>query len=181
MSALRPPPDPFADSVVANLPAMNRYARALTHSRSDADDLVQATLLRALEKRDLWHDDGLPLMHWLGRLMHNGNVNAGRRRRTRNEVPIVYADDAVEAASSDVSVLAAEVVAAMRRMPLFDDVLTMIGSGHDYSEISAVLDLPIGTVRSRISRGREALRRAVELPSNAERGRGQRPIGMTLP
>jgi RNA polymerase sigma-70 factor (ECF subfamily) len=152
----------FARSLEAQLPRLRRYARALTHDSSRADDLIQDTLVRALAKQHLYQD-GTNLRAWLFTLMHNQYVNNARRN--------VREDN-----SLDVDTVAAHLVAvtdptASRQLRELDEaigklaieqrqVILLIGlEGMSYEESAAILNVPIGTVRSRLSRGREALRR----------------------
>ena len=152
----------FARLLEAQLPRLRRYARALTRDPSRADDLVQDTLVRALDKQHLYQD-GTNLRAWLFTLMHNQHVNNARRN--------VREDN-----SLDVDTVAAHLVAvtdhtASRQLGELDEaigklvmeqrqVILLIGlEGMSYEETAAILDVPVGTVRSRLSRGREALRR----------------------
>ena len=152
----------FARLLEAQLPRLRRYARALTRDPSRADDLIQDTLVRALAKQHLYQD-GTNLRAWLFTLMHNQHVNNARRN--------VREDN-----SLDVDTVAAHLVAvtdptASRQLRELDEaigklameqrqVILLIGlEGMSYEEAAAILDVPIGTVRSRLSRGREALRR----------------------
>ena len=152
----------FARSLEAQLPRLRRYARALTHDSSRADDLIQDTLVRALAKQHLYQD-GTNLRAWLFTLMHNQYVNNARRNIREDN-------------SLDVDTVAAHLVAvtdptASRQLRELDEaigklaieqrqVILLIGlEGMSYEETAAILNVPIGTVRSRLSRGREALRR----------------------
>ena len=152
----------FARLLEAQLPRLRRYARALTRDPSRADDLVQDTLVRALDKQHLYQD-GTNLRAWLFTLMHNQHVNNARRNVREGD-------------SLDVDTVAAHLVAvtdptASRQLRELDEaigklameqrqVILLIGlEGMSYEEAAAILDVPIGTVRSRLSRGREALRR----------------------
>ena len=152
----------FARLLEAQLPRLRRYARALTRDPSRADDLIQDTLVRALAKQHLYQD-GTNLRAWLFTLMHNQHVNDVRRNVREGD-------------SLDVDTVAAHLVAvtdptASRQLRELDEaigklameqrqVILLIGlEGMSYEEAAAILDVPIGTVRSRLSRGREALRR----------------------
>ena len=152
----------FARFLEAQLPRLRRYARALTRDPSRADDLIQDTLVRALAKQHLYQD-GTNLRAWLFTLMHNQHVNDVRRNVREGD-------------SLDVDTVAAHLVAvtdptASRQLRELDEaigklameqrqVILLIGlEGMSYEETAAILDVPIGTVRSRLSRGREALRR----------------------
>ena len=152
----------FARLLEARLPRLRRYAQALTRDPSRADDLIQDTLIRALAKRHLYQD-GTNLRAWLFTIMHNQHVNDIRR-------------NVQEGNSLDVDTVAAHLVAitdptASRQLRELDEaigklameqrqVILLIGlEGMSYEETAVILKVPIGTVRSRLSRGREALRR----------------------
>src|SRR3954467_8116248 len=152
----------FARLLEAQLPRLRRYAQALTRDLSRADDLIQDTLVRALAKQHLYQD-GTNLRAWLFTIMHNQHVNDIRRNVQLGN-------------SVDVDTVAAHLVAvtdptASRQLRELDEaigklameqrqVILLIGlEGMSYDEAAASLDVPIGTVRSRLSRGREALRR----------------------
>lgn len=155
--------DPFEVAVLANLPAMRRHARALTPTAGDADDLLQETLLRVFEKRHLYRDVGVPMEHWLSRVMRNVKVNEFRRQASRpvevqGTEDLWYAPPAAEAA-----VLAGEVAAALSLIP-GGNLVAMAAIGYGYEELARSEDVPIGTVRSRMSRARTALRLAVGTP-----------------
>ena len=156
----------FARLLEAQLPRLRRYARALTRDPSRADDLIQDTLVRALAKQHLYQD-GTNLRAWLFTLMHNQHVNNARRN--------VREDN-----SLDVDTVAAHLVAvtdptASRQLRELDEaigkltmeqrqVILLIGlEGMSYEEAATILNVPIGTVRSRLSRGREALRQLMGL------------------
>jgi len=154
--------------LVAAIPRLRRYARVLTGETSRADDLVQDTLARAWEKRRLWQA-GTDLRAWLFTVMHNLFVNqrALARRESRN----VSLDD--EGAVGDVWQLAvrstqhahvelAELLQLVARLPDEQREVLVLAAIEEmkYEEIAAILDLPIGTVMSRLSRAREKLRRA---------------------
>jgi RNA polymerase sigma-70 factor (ECF subfamily) len=148
------------------IPALRRYARTFVRGAADADDLVQDTLERAISR---WHQrrsDG-DTRTWLFTILHNLAVNHLRRAARRGrEVPL---DDAGE---SDVAVPSTQ-EDALRR----DDILGAVGQLPDdqrsvlllvsiedvtYAEAARILDIPIGTVMSRLARARERLLKLLE-------------------
>jgi RNA polymerase sigma-70 factor, ECF subfamily len=145
--------------IVEHIPRLRRYARALVGDRYAADDLVQDTLERAWNKFYLWRP-GSDLRAWLFAIMHNVFVNQARRRRYEVEQPL---DDApamaVRATQSDQLELH-DVDKALRTLPLEqrEVVLLVVVEQLTYGEVSRALDIPIGTVMSRLSRARERLR-----------------------
>lgn len=138
---------------------LRRYARALTGDRAAADDLVQDTLERALSRFHLWRQ-GSDLRAWLFTIMHNVYVNQIRSRmRHQHEALDEPAADAVRAHEPDWAELR-DIDDALAKLP--DDqraVVLLVGlEQFTYEEAARVLDIPIGTVMSRLSRGRERLR-----------------------
>ncbi len=151
-----------AHPIVEHIPRLRRYARALVGDRYAADDLVQDTLERAWNKFYLWRP-GSDLRAWLFAIMHNVFVNQARRRRHEveqlmEEVPAV----AVRATQSEQLELQ-DVDRALRALPSEqrEVVLLVVVEQLTYSEVSRALDIPIGTVMSRLSRARERLRQSL--------------------
>jgi RNA polymerase sigma-70 factor (ECF subfamily) len=160
--------------LVAAIPRLRRYARALTGEASRADDLVQDTLARAWEKRRLWQA-GTDLRAWLFTVMHNVFVN--QRALARRDARNVSLDDdeggevwqiAVRP-GQQTRVELAEIVEQMGRLPAEQREVLLLAAVEEmkYEEIAAVLDIPVGTVMSRLSRAREKLRRAADGPAVA--------------
>jgi len=145
------------DLIVPYIPNLRRYARALVGDRHGADDLVQDTLERAVRKFHLWRPGDLRA--WLFSIMHNVFVNQLKARRI---TPDVEADDSLVAPSSSVSPSdLADLERALGRVaPEQREVLLLVGLEEmSYAEVSRALGIPMGTVMSRLSRGRERLRR----------------------
>jgi RNA polymerase sigma-70 factor (ECF subfamily) len=145
----------------AEIPRLRRYARALTRDAVRADDLVQSCLARAIAKQHLWQE-GTDLRAWLFTLLHNQHVNDVRRAaREGTNVPVdeVAAMLPVESNAIDTLQLR-DLHRAMGRLP--DEqrqVILLVGlEGMRYEQVAQILNIPIGTVRSRLSRGREMLR-----------------------
>lgn len=149
------------DEIADCVPALRRYARALTHERDSADDLVQDCLERAIRKRALWRPIG-PIRPWLFRMMLNLYRNELRhRRRTPAQVPIEDMADRLAAAGSPFERAAlAETARAMERLSAEqrEALLLVAVEGFDYAEAAAVLEIPVGTLMSRLGRARAALR-----------------------
>lgn len=149
------------DGLVAQeIPRLRRYARALTGDRSAADDLVQDTLERALSRFHLWRH-GSDLRAWLFTIMHNIFVNQARSR-ARHQHEALEADPNAEGLRGrDPEWLELrDLAGALAHVP--DEqraVLLLVGlEQFTYDEAARILDIPIGTVMSRLSRGRERLR-----------------------
>lgn len=160
---LPPSSDRFADKAMQYLPRLRRYARALTGDSAAADDLVQDAIERALVKRDLWRE-GTDLRAWLFTVMHNVFVNQVRGAAAGRLVPM---DDAVLDMAQPRAADRLEIRdldQALRTLPEEQRaVVLLIGLEQmSYDEAAKVLNVPIGTVMSRLSRGRERLRRALQ-------------------
>ena len=152
----------FARLLEAQLPRLRRYAKALTRDPSRADDLVQDTLVRAFAKQHLYQE-GTNLRAWLFTLMHNQHVNDVRRNvREGNALDVdTVAADLVAVTDPTASRQLRELDEALGKLAIEQrQVILLIGlEGMSCEETAAILDVPSGTVRSRLSRGREALRR----------------------
>lgn len=145
--------------ITQHIPRLRRYARALTGDRSAADDLVQDTLERALSRFHLWRQ-GSDLRAWLFTIMHNIYVNQARSRaRHPHEALDETAADALHARDPDWAELR-DIDDALSRLPGEQRaVLLLVGlEQFTYEEAARMLDIPLGTVMSRLSRGRERLR-----------------------
>ena len=151
-------------AVVAEVPRLRRYAIALMRDRTEADDLVHDVVLRALDKLHLWRE-GTNMRTWLFTIMHNLHANEMRRRsRMLDVVPLDTAPPRAEAAGQESAVELSELSRAMGGLSsLHRQVLLLIGlEGRTYTEAAEVLDVPVGTVMSRLSRAREDLRRRID-------------------
>jgi len=153
------------DEIEGCVPALRRFARALTHDADLADDLVQDSLERAIRKRDLWRPTG-PLRAWLFRILVNVYRNDLRTRRRIAAVLPLYArpSEASVPAAQHVRLALAETARAMQVLPAEqrEALLLVAVEGMSYAEAAAVLGIPSGTLMSRLARGRAALRRATE-------------------
>jgi RNA polymerase sigma factor (sigma-70 family) len=166
------------NSLVGHIPDLRRYARSLTGDSWAADDLVQDTLERACQRWSLWAA-GSDLRAWLFTLMHNQHVNDVRRANREGGNVDVEDMASVLVANTDptASRQLRELERALARLPLEQrESILLVGlEGMRYDEAAAVLGVPIGTVRSRLSRGRESLRKLmgmdeVDAPAAAAHG-----------
>ncbi len=145
------------------IPALRRYARALLRDRDDADDLVQDGLERALSR---WHQrrEGAGVRAWLFTILHNLAMDRLRQRARRGPTePIEEIAEAHVAAAppQEAAIGRRDVLGLVAMLPPDQcSVLLLIGVEElSYAEAAAVLDVPEGTVMSRLSRARERLRR----------------------
>ena len=146
--------------LIQEMSGLKKFASKLTQNAAEADDLLQATLLRALEKKHLFQDD-TNLFKWTSKIMFNLFVTDYRRKQ-RFETqydPESYIIGQSVSASQDTQMELADVEMAMNRLSDdHRDILVMVGAqGMSYQEVADVLKVPVGTVRSRLSRAREQL------------------------
>jgi RNA polymerase sigma-70 factor (ECF subfamily) len=148
--------------IEAEIPRLRRYARALTRDVVAADDLVQDCLTRALGKLHLWQE-GTDLRAWLFTILHNQYVNQ-IRRAVREGAAVGLSDNEPLLSRQPHQGKRLELRDLERALANLPEeqrsVILLVGlEGMRYEEVAAVLDVPVGTIRSRLSRGREALRR----------------------
>jgi RNA polymerase sigma-70 factor, ECF subfamily len=151
----------FVRLLEAEIPRLRRYARALTRDVTRADDLVQDCLMRAVAKQHLWQA-GTDLRAWLFTIMHNQHVNEVRRLvREGNNVEIEQAPTLTVQPNAMPALQLRDLERAIAQLATEQrQVILLVGlEGLAYDEVAAVLNIPVGTVRSRLSRGREQLRR----------------------
>jgi RNA polymerase sigma-70 factor (ECF subfamily) len=155
----------FGRLLEKEIPRLRRYARALTHDVSRADDLVQDTLFRAIAKQHFWQC-GTNLRAWLITLVHNQNVNSVRRSMREGITVEIDETWPARTAATDPTwgLSLRDLDRALARIPEERRrVILLIGlEGIRYEEAATILDVPIGTIRSRLSRGRESLRKLMD-------------------
>ncbi|WP_428826739.1 RNA polymerase sigma factor [Azonexus sp. IMCC34842] len=146
-------------AILAELPRLRRYARALVGDRAAADDLVQDTLERAWSRLAQWRA-GSDLRAWLFSIMHNLRVDQLRRPG----LSTVAIDDeecqAPSRATQSDRLEVGDLEAALGQLPEEQRAVLLLVALEDmsYEEIAGALAIPLGTVMSRLSRGRERLR-----------------------
>jgi len=152
------------DEMVALLPRLRRYALSLTGKAADADDLVQDTIVRALRSIDQWQP-GTQLDRWMFRITKNlwlDNMRAGQvRRRAASEAAPPEPLDGERAMQSHIELDATR--RALQELPEEQRIVValVLIDGMSYREAADVLDVPIGTVTSRLARARVALAQKV--------------------
>jgi RNA polymerase sigma-70 factor (ECF subfamily) len=149
----------FSERVHELIPRLRRYARALTGERSAADDLVQDTLERAWNKLHLWRV-GSDLRAWLFTIMHNVHVNQIRSRMASATVPLDEAAEAPVRATQSDMLEVRDIDTALQQLSVDQrQVLLLVAVERmSYEEAARTLGIPIGTVMSRLARGRDRLR-----------------------
>ncbi|SDF92919.1 RNA polymerase sigma factor [Thalassobaculum litoreum] len=154
-----------SSEILDHVHQLRRYARLLCGSPVGADDLVQATLEKAVRNAGRFVD-GRNLRVWLFSIMHNtfrSTIRESRSRRDRETSWFAHAASTV-AGGQEASVELSRVLGAIAQLPPQQrEVLLLVSvEGFGTDEIALAMDIPVGTVRSRLARGREALRRLLE-------------------
>jgi RNA polymerase sigma factor (sigma-70 family) len=145
--------------IVELLPRLRRFGRALTRHREDADDLVQIAVERALLRADQWQA-GTRLDSWMFRIMQNAWIDEVRSRSRREQTFVAEEyGEGIGVSTTDAQIDAIAVRRAVAQ--LGEDQRVVVGlvlvEGLPYREAAQVLDIPIGTLTSRLARAREAL------------------------
>ncbi len=156
---MSPEADRLRDELVSLLPRLRRFGRALTRHREDADDLVQVALERALNRAGQWQP-GTRLDSWMFRIMKNAWIDEVRARGRSSEV--MLPEEAGAHVGVDTMDAHADALAVQQAMARLNEdqrlaVALVLVEGLSYQEAAAVLDIPVGTLTSRIARAREAL------------------------
>ena len=168
------------DLIEGEIPRLRRYARYLAREADRADDLVQECLMRAIAKIDSW-TPGTNLRAWLFVILRNCHINEIRRGQrisplgeTNNEYDVVPTPAGQEAHISLLEVRDAYLNLSEEHR----EVLLLVAiEGLQYEEAAGILEVPVGTIRSRLSRARQALRDALEEgPGNRRGGLGARRL-----
>ena len=151
----------FAQLLEVEIPRLRRYARALTRDVIRADDLVQNCLTRAIAKQHLWQC-GTDLRAWLFTILHNRHVSLLRRAaRERASIELQKYRPRQTLAPDQVTHLELrDLQRAFAKLPEEQrSAILLVGlEGMRYDEAASVVNVPVGTVRSRVARGRESLR-----------------------
>lgn len=155
-------PTAFRQQLLTTIPRLRRYARSLVFDASAADDLVQTALERALAH---WHqfDQRRDILVWVISIAHNAHMDERRRHgRVVSVEPQSLQDgpDAASAVTLPDPGLRIDLLAALARLPIEqrEPLLLVTLEQLSYAECAEVLRIPVGTVMSRVSRGRAALR-----------------------
>jgi RNA polymerase sigma-70 factor (ECF subfamily) len=152
-------PQDIHEQIVTLLPRLRRFARNLARNPHDADDVVQIAVERALARSDQWRSDAR-LDSWMFKIVRNAWIDEVRSRARRGK--IFLAEEAGENIGTDSMERESELLSvqsAMARLPedQREAVTLVLVEGLPYKEAAEVLDVPIGTLTSRLARGRAAL------------------------
>ena len=157
--------------LIAETDCLRKFALRLTGNKADADDLLQSTFLRVLEK-STYFETGTSLRKWSSKIMFNIFVT-NYRRKTKFETqydpePYIQAMS-VDAIQEDKSELSAVGTAMGLLSDDHREILTLICiQDKSYQEVSEALSIPVGTVRSRLSRARERLQAIMDNPHDQD-------------
>jgi RNA polymerase sigma-70 factor (ECF subfamily) len=149
--------------IVLLLPKLRRFAAALTGSIADGDDLVQDTIERALKNLHQW-EPGTRLDSWMYRIAKNRFIDTRRSRKRSGVLDIEPPDDAPAvvrdgARAADANLMLEDAFAMLQTLPAEQrEALALVAvEGFSYREAADILQIPIGTITSRIARARQAL------------------------
>jgi len=152
------------------IPQLRRYAMALSHNPVAADDLVQESVTRALTKSRLFKE-GTNLRAWLFTIMHNVHISNARRYKHIGAPidPDIAAATLSTQPSQEEPLFLKALEKAMQIIPDTQRIAVVMAGieGMSYEEISEQLNVPVGTIKSRVSRGRDALRKALHGRENS--------------
>lgn len=153
------------DEIIALIPPLRRWARVLTRDVIAADDLLQDCLTRALEKTHLWAP-GSDLRAWLFTMLYRRHVSHLRWRLRQDHVEMHDSHPSSVRPPNQLARLELrDLQRALAKLPEEQrSVILLIGlEGMGYEEAASVVNVPVGTVRSRVARGRESLRQVTGL------------------
>lgn len=154
--------EPFSKQLIENIPHLRRYARVLTRDNQQTEDLVQDCLDRAWSRMSQWQAD-TNLRAWLFTIMHNLHVNTLRRNSRQVEWEYLDGKDLVDTRQTDQegAMDLRDLEKALNRLSADQrEVLILVCvEGLSYAQVSEVLNVPTGTIMSRLHRAREEMRR----------------------
>lgn len=145
--------------IAALLPRLRRFARSITFNRDDADDLVQIAVERALGRSDQW-EAGTRLDSWIFRIIKNAWIDEVRSRTRRDQV--FAPEEAGEHVGDNFAEVHQQRMAIQKAMSMLSEdhrvvIALVLVDGMPYKEAAEVLEIPMGTLTSRLARAREAL------------------------
>ena len=174
----------FRSQLVALLPRLRRFARGLCGAADRADDLVQAACERALARMEQW-TPGTRLDSWMYRIVRTIWIDELRaqkvrqRARERQEGEMETSFDGERAMEAQMTMQAVREAVAKLPPEQREILLLVAVEGVSYKEAAEILDIPIGTVMSRLARGRAALVKLLEKPREDGRGGADRIVRLS--
>lgn len=158
-----------SQELTSELTGLKKFAYKLTRNESDAEDLLHNTCVRALEKKHLFKEDS-DLFKWSSRIMYNLFVSE-YRRKTKFETqydPETYLEKQSVDATQETKMEVLQIEQAMNVLsPEHREILVLVCvQGMEYAEVAKCLSIPVGTVRSRLSRARTNLQAALQTSAN---------------
>jgi RNA polymerase sigma-70 factor (ECF subfamily) len=147
----------------AEIPGLRRYARKLVRDEAVAEDLLQECLVRGLDKQHLWQE-GSNLRAWLCTILHNQYVNH-IRRSVREGIPVALnevEEPLIREPSQEKLIELRDLDRALKQLPAGQRAAVLLIGLEDmgYEKAAKIIGVPVGTVRSRLSRGRQKLKMA---------------------
>lgn len=160
---------PLHTEIAALLPRLRRFARSITYDRADADDLLQSAVERAIKSGDQW-ETGTRLDSWIFRIMKNAWIDEARTRIRRER--LFAPPDAGELVGDNSAESHQQRMAIERAMGMLSEehrlvVALVLVDGLPYKEAAEVLDIPIGTLTSRLARARDHLQALLSDPARS--------------
>lgn len=156
-------------ALVKEIDHLRKFAWRLTNNGADAEDLLQSTVLRAMEKQHLFQDD-TDLFKWTSKIMFNLFVSDYRRKRkfeTQYDPESYLENESIDAPQDNQTELSKVSDAMQKLSGDHREILVLVCvQGMQYQEVADMLDIPVGTVRSRLSRARENLEALMKSPSD---------------
>lgn len=160
-------PNDIRDHILATMPRLRRFARGIAGNADEADDLVQAACERALSRASQWQP-GTRLDSWMFRIVQTIHLDRVRSHKRRETLLQEVGTHAAEPFDGEAAAHSHHTLAAVRRIVAFLPVeqrtviMLICVEGHSYREAADILCVPIGTITSRLTRGRMAIVRALE-------------------
>ncbi len=149
----------FKAALVAVLPSLRAFARSLCRNATEADDLVQETMLKAWAARNTYIEEA-NFKAWTFRILRNALYSNWRKNSRLTQLDdTVYEKTAKATDNAETALELAEVSEAIRHLPLEqrEALILIAAGGFNYEEVAAIAGVAVGTVKSRVSRGRANL------------------------
>ncbi len=158
------PSQSLRDALVGSIPSLRAFAMSLCNNRTEADDLVQDTLIKAWNSIDSF-EEGTNLKAWLFRILRNNFYNVLRKAKQQNEyVSTADASQFVVQASQHKTLEFADLIDGLRNLP--DDqreaLILVTVENMSYEQAAVICECPIGTIKSRVNRARARLEAMME-------------------